>query len=553
MYSDRIWAELVYLPRHPRSANVVIRPPVRQFEIVWGTSPGVGASQAIPVNELQVRVRDGRLRLSWGANGLDVNVCMGHMLNYTRAPVVCRFLADVGRQGVAQLSGFWWGPATQFPFLPRVESGRVILRSAQWNLHSATLNREFQPRQPKVFFDAFERWRERWNPPRFVYLAEHDNRLLLDLDSEIDQDELRRSAITVPTSGRLILEEACPGLDEAWAEGERGRYMTEIVVSLIRHSDGQASTVPRSTACAASQAPAYAEWPSELPAVQEQESRLRPPGSDWLFLKLYCHAHTLENLILGPIREFTSEVKEADLCLDSFWMRYADPDPHVRVRFTGDCERLTQELLPRTCKWASSLMACGKCIRFAVDTYDRELERYGGPEGTALAESLFCHDSHCITDLLSVVKPNSGDLDRRILALLSLRSLLRGFGLDAKGRAEWCRTRTTSRKAGSTEFSARKTTLRSALGDPVWLRSQTGGTRVAEILTRYETNIYRISSKLRKLAQTQRVMCSLDSLLASFCHMHLNRMGRGSDERLLIALLWRVEESLVHSPPRTVC
>ena len=41
-----------------------------------------------------------------------------------------------------------------------------------------------------------------------------------------------------------------------------------------------------------------------------------------------------------------------------------------------------------------------KLERFAVDIYERELERYGGPDGFAAAEDLFVADSRCVAALL---------------------------------------------------------------------------------------------------------------------------------------------------------
>jgi hypothetical protein len=74
------WAELVYLPRRLRSANVVVRPAVRDHEIAIGVPPGVSRDRAVPLDELVVGVRDGRFRLRWTKSDTDVVVRAGHML-----------------------------------------------------------------------------------------------------------------------------------------------------------------------------------------------------------------------------------------------------------------------------------------------------------------------------------------------------------------------------------------------------------------------------------------------------------------------------------------
>lgn len=61
----KLRTELVYLPRRLRSANVVIRPVVRDYEIVLGTVPGEDAHQIIALDELVIGVRNHRFYVKW--------------------------------------------------------------------------------------------------------------------------------------------------------------------------------------------------------------------------------------------------------------------------------------------------------------------------------------------------------------------------------------------------------------------------------------------------------------------------------------------------------
>ena len=44
-------------------------------------------------------------------------------------------------------------------------------------------------------------------------------------------------------------------------------------------------------------------------------------------------------------------------------------------------DRLIGKLVPELCAWADGLTSQGLCTRLCLDTYERELERYGGPAG----------------------------------------------------------------------------------------------------------------------------------------------------------------------------
>ena len=133
-------AELAYLPTRFRSANVTIRPSVHRVRDTGGRRPGRARGPGDPRRTSSpCFVADGRLRLWWTARQLEVSVWSGHMLNPNGAPPVCRFLHEIGQDGVTPLAPFDWGPAANLPVLPRVRVGRIVLRPGQWRRPRARL------------------------------------------------------------------------------------------------------------------------------------------------------------------------------------------------------------------------------------------------------------------------------------------------------------------------------------------------------------------------------------------------------------------------------
>ena len=525
-------AELVYLPRRLRQANVAVRPAGDGFELAVGTSPGVPADRVVPLDELAVGVRDGRLRVWWPAGGAEVEVTAGHMLNPTGAPAVARFLAEVGRDGRAQLGGFSWGPAAGFPYLPRVQAGRVVLRPASWRLDPDALALA----TPGELGAAVRRWRDDWSVPRYVQLGGGDRRLLLDLDDPAQAGQVQ---VELGRGRPVVLHEAVPGPGDAWLPGPGGRFLAELVVPLsltARHAPPGTSNGRRRPAPAA-------------PVAREE--RLRPPGSDWLYLKLYGPREDEDELLAGPVREQAEAAVRDGLASGWFFLRYGDPDPQLRLRFRGEPARLTGELLPRLCGWAATLVAAGGRDRFAVDTYEREVERYGGPEGMAAAEDLFAADSRCVAALLGRLRDGLG-LDRVGLAVLTTDDLLDALGLDPVRRLEWCTGRVTDRRASGPEHRRRKATLRPLLADPQRLASVPGGREVLDHLAERRAALAPVARRLAHLTAADHPL--LRDLAASFVHLHGNRL-LGTDpaaERLVLGLLLRARESLDRAPlPRT--
>ena len=88
-------AEIAYLPRSFRLANVAIRPVTREYEIALGLCPGVSAAREVPIDELTVGVDKERFYLRWPGHTNRVHVTSSHMLNFLEAPPICRFLAHL--------------------------------------------------------------------------------------------------------------------------------------------------------------------------------------------------------------------------------------------------------------------------------------------------------------------------------------------------------------------------------------------------------------------------------------------------------------------------
>jgi lantibiotic biosynthesis protein len=531
---ERILAEIVYMPQRPRSANVAIHPAVRTREIVIGVLPGVTAEQVVPVSELVVGVRDGRFRVRWPAGQAEVVGVQSHMLNPSQAPAAARFLLGVAREGRCQLSSFDWGPATGFPFLPRVQHGRVVLALAQWRVDPA--GGEFAAEPAGGFATALTAWRERWSVPRHVYLAVADNRLLLDLDDPEHVELLREELHGLPEGRTALLQEALPGSAEAWLPGPDGSHITELVVPV---------TVRRPCQPAASAEAALVHTDPVAPGV-----RLRPPGSDWLYLKLYGPRPFEDELIAGPLASFGEFATRAGLSDGWFFLRYSDPEAHLRVRFHGEPAALLGPLLRQVCDWAGELVADGVCTRFAFDTYEREVERYGGNDGLRAAEAIFAADSPAVAGMLGLVRQGELPFDITTLAALSIDDLLESLDLTAGERARVYREAAPPARHAGEEYRRRKDQLRQLLGRPEAVAQSPGGVALTELLAVRRSALAPPATLLGSLERDGLLHRPRMRLCRSYLHLHANRL-LGADlqhEQLVVQLLARTREGLRRAP-----
>ena len=535
---SRVAAELVYLPQRTRLANVAIRPAVRDHEIALGTSPGVPPEQVISPSDLVVGLRDGRFYARWPRVDTDVIAFQGHMLNSAQAPPAVRFLEDIARDQYVSLSSFDWGTAARFPFLPRIQCGRVVLALAQWRIDAGTRAAEL-PAQPRGAFDeALVAWRRHWSVPRHVYLASGDNRLLLDLDDPGHTEQLREELRRLPDGRSLLVQEGLPGPANAWLEGPEGHYMSELVVPLALRA-----VAPRD----ATESPVA---PPQAAPVPSAGSRLRPPGSDWLFLKLYCPQNLEEDIIAGPLRNFGEFIRSAGLADAWFFVRFADPDSHLRIRFHGDPHTLLGELLTQACGWATDLIADGSCHRFGFDTYDRELERYGGEMGIGIAEAVFAADSTTVAELLHVNRQEPIAIDTTTLTVLSIDDLLAGLGVSEQERLAWYRDHVSLSPADGHEFRRRQQQLRTLLGRGDALAQASGYEPLPQIFDARRRALAPIAARLDSLARQNELSQPKASLWRSYVHLHCNRLlgTHSSLEERALQLLRRTREGLSRTP-----
>ncbi|MGW4371768.1 lantibiotic dehydratase [Nocardia takedensis] len=520
----RITAELTYAPRLRRLANVAIRPNVRLYEIAVGGNSGADEEHTIPLDELVVGVRGGRFYLRWTRTGEHVVVTAGHMLTPTRAPMVCRLLSALGRDGERPLAGFSWGTAGLLPYLPRLRHGRVVLALAQWRLRADMFGEKLS--EPALFRNELEAWRARWNAPAELVIARGDHRLPLDLTRPAEADELRR---TLRQSESVVLTEAFPARNDVWLTDSAGRcFAAELVVPLVR---SQSSPPPP-----VSLRPAY-------PQVD-----LRPPGSEWLFVKLYAGRDMEDDILAGPIRELVEEAA-TDGFSDWFFVRYTDTESHIRLRFRGDAAALMSRLLPRVSEWATSLMESGVCQRFSFDTYEREVDRFGGWKSMGAAERMFTADSDVVVDVLRFRRSRHLLLELLPTAVLTVDAMLDGLGMPVQRRAGWCAARSGARPESGADYRQWKALLRPLLSGARSTELDGSALPLGVVLGRLRDAGMQMAGTIRLLDDVGDLTRDREDIYASLIHLHLNRLLRADHlmERRVFGLLHRLYHGLAES------
>ena len=421
---DAIHAEVVHLPAG-REGNVVLRPVLRDAEIPYLGRSGAPSEEQLPVTDLLVSVRAGRVVLRSRRHGRRVEPRLTSAHNTRRRSLpMYRFLADLQYQGVATDLVWGWGPLAALPFLPRVTSGQLVLAPATWRIAPDELA-GLHDLDDADRFAAVRQWQQRRGLPELVRVAQYDQRLVVDLGNVLSVDSLLHLARRHARDGEpLTVQEAFLDETDLPAHGPEGRYVHELVVPLTR----DVVTAGPATAAVGGAVP-------RAVTASVHADRRFPPGSSWLYAKLFAGPASAEAVlteVIGPLRERL----RADSGLDRwFFLRFGDPDWHLRVRLHGPPERLAGEALPALQEALGPLLADGRVHRVQLDTYERELEALGGPAAMDHVERLFEADSDAVVDLLATLPRGDDGLDARWrLALYGMHQALLDLGLDLDAR-----------------------------------------------------------------------------------------------------------------------
>ncbi|MEW6472629.1 MAG: lantibiotic dehydratase [Actinomycetota bacterium] len=521
---NAVFAEIVHLPEG-RAGNVLVRPVLRRYEIPYLGQSGAPPDAQIPVSDLLVSVRDERIVLESAALGVEVlpRLTCAHLHTRPGLPVY-RFLARLQYQDVAAELGWDWGGLAGAPFLPRVVAGRVVLALARWRLTGPDLAwlRAAAPERA----EPLAAWRAKWRVPRFVALVDGEDELAIDLDSDLAVDALAHQLRHRSTA---TLVELFPAPEDLCVTGPEGSFLHDLVVPFLSR--------PAATAQPGDHPPLSA---GAAPPARPARRRF-PPGSEWLYAKLYTGPATADRVLLGTVAPLAAEARASGAADRWFFVRYADPEPHLRVRFGGPPDRLRTEIQPRLEEAAARLIDDGLVWRLQFDTYDREVERYGGAAAIELAEEVFAADTEAVVDILAgpVGRPVA-DLRWRA-ALAGVARLVADLGLTADEQrrlaAESCAGYGAElavdgrfRQAVSRRFRRERALLEALITpgrrpDPA-LGPEWGA--VAEALERRSARIGPVVGELRRLAAGGRLTATLEDLAADLAHMHVNRLLRAA-------------------------
>ena len=149
-------------------------------------------------------------------------------------------------------------------------------------------------------------------------------------------------------------------------------------------------------------------------------------GSEWLYYKLYTGVKTADLILLEKLYPVILELKEKNLIIKWFFIRYKDADEHLRIRFLLSKPNSLAEVTDTIYPVLNSLLEQNSVWKIQTDTYQREIERYG-EKTIEESETLFWHDSEMILHYLVLKSSFEKEETQLLFSFLAIDQFLNSF------------------------------------------------------------------------------------------------------------------------------
>ncbi|WP_293306591.1 lantibiotic dehydratase [Pedobacter sp. UBA5917] len=517
-----VMAEIIHFPED-RIGNIILRPSFLDHEIPYLTHAGVASEKTIRIEDLVLSMRGGKFVLRSVKDGRIVKPRLSNAHNFSNKSLpVYRFLCDLQAQDRVGGISFEWANffTSQFDFLPRVSHKSVILSPAMWMLRSNDLA---PLKQNGGNHEALSRLcSSRKLPERFI-ISEGDNELLIDFSQRIC---IATFFDYIKRRDNVVIKECFLGGSNTLVTDNNGHpFNSQFIAPIVK----KASIVQET---------------DEIPEIGHNlVMNDYQPGDAWLYYKIYCGSQSADKILTENLPQLNQRLYSRGLIEKTFFIRFSDPEWHLRIRFRLKDASVVGDVIMAVKEAFEEKIRSGVISKIQIDTYKPEFKRYGS-NTIEWSESLFDADSRLVTSILNTLDDYHDPEELRwLIAMSAVDALLDdfGYGLDDKIRIMGNISQSFNREFGFNK--ALKVQMDSKYRKH---RNQIAG--VMETRPEHMLNLHEIvqsrSEKIRPIAEhilqlesEGNLMVAKDDLLASYIHMHINRLMK-SRQRLNELLLY---------------
>lgn len=259
------------------------------------------------------------------------------------------------------------------------------------------------------------------------------------------------------------------------------------------------------------------------------------PGSEWIYFKIYTGVKTSDIFLLEVIKPFVEQLQNENVIEKWFFIRYNDPKPHLRIRFNISNLNNYNYILEKINSLFGEYLNSGEISNVIIDTYKRELERYG-EKTIEYAEEFFFRSSELILNFLEY-----DDDEKIMVALFYIDCILCELGLTSEEKTNWIRGYDNAFKI---EFNANKSLNNQLKRKYIDFQPKyfefIQSIEFEKIKNLIKNNVSKIIYPIEKKIELEKkefLNVGMKDFFQSIFHMHINRLFV-SDQRLFEMIIY---------------
>jgi thiopeptide-type bacteriocin biosynthesis protein len=475
--------------------NILLRQVKRGNQLSYLTKAST-SEPTINLTDLYIKMIDNRIVLFHKEFNKEVKIfhSTAHNYDYNSLPVY-QFLCDLQTQDISSSLVLNIGDTNylMYDHIPRITFGEdIIFSPALWRVYQNEVSGIKSNNNSEGIKTLKEHLSDK-KIGRYFFISQGDNKLLIDSENDnllIFLVEELRSKETVT-------------LTECLYDLNIDEFNNEIIIPLINKNYKAHKT----------------ELDEHIFNVNISDNKFIP-GNKWLYYKIYCGTKFSDKILKDVFPELLPQLTGEDLIKKWFFIRYSDPDNHIRLRVEINDNDLTNtaKIITTFNNYFDQYINEGIVNKVEMGTYDREYERYEG-EFINVAEHIFHYDSLLSVNLL---KNTTNTDDLWLYAIKSIDTYFNVFDLDLDKRYEVINKLYIDFQK---EFNV-DATLKKQLD----LKYRNNLNTINDIMEISENEQYFSDFKnavtkncpeIENLTLTQK-----ERLVSSFIHMHVNRLIR---------------------------
>ncbi len=368
-----IHCELLHV-QDDRTGNILARSVSRNSEIAFLTL-GSEKVEQISLDDIYICLRHNKIKLFSKKFNKEIKIynSTAHNYNYNSLPIY-QFLSDIQHQDYTNALHINFGSVNENAFqkFPRITYGEnIILSLATWKISLEDLE--------SITENSLQDYIKSEKIPQYFCIVNGDHKLLIDYKNPIllsvVLNELKKMK-------HIKIQEFIYDVKEE-------NYVNEIILSVKNEVyKANASLLPK----------------RNPESINVQRKFI--PGDSWIYYKIYTGVKTANYLIINYLSKVGEYLIEKGLIEKWFFIRYNDPEFHIRFRLRlKSAEKSISNTISTINEILSNEFNNKSIWDIQLGTYNRELERYGVDTIDAI-ENFFYYDTLMAISILKQFKNN---------------------------------------------------------------------------------------------------------------------------------------------------